>query len=39
MPKQLQPDDLKKHLYIVARKEMEGRETAMPGQEKSSRLY
>lgn len=30
------PDDLKKHLYIVASKEMEGRETATPGQKKAA---
>ncbi len=30
------PDDLKKHLYIVAGKEMEGRETATPGQKKAA---
>src|SRR5258705_10230792 len=29
-------DDLKKHLYIVASKEMEGRETATPGQKKAA---
>jgi Zn-dependent M28 family amino/carboxypeptidase len=29
-------DDLKKHLYIVAGKEMEGRETATPGQKKAA---
>jgi hypothetical protein len=29
-------DDLKKHLYIVASKEMEGRETASPGQKKAA---
>ena len=28
--------DLKKHLYIVASKEMEGRETATPGQKKAA---
>jgi hypothetical protein len=30
------PDDLKKHLYIVAGKEMEGRETATPGQKRAA---
>src|SRR5436190_2780480 len=30
------PDDMKKHLYIVASKEMEGRETATPGQRKAA---
>jgi hypothetical protein len=30
------PDDLKKHLYIVAGKEMEGRETATEGQRKAA---
>jgi len=30
------PDDLKKHLYIIASKEMEGRETATEGQRKAS---
>lgn len=30
------PDDLKKRLYIVASKEMEGRETATPGQKKAA---
>jgi hypothetical protein len=30
------PDDLKKHLYIVAGAEMEGRETASPGQKKAA---
>jgi hypothetical protein len=34
--KTITPDDLKKHLYIVASKEMEGRETAMPGQKKAA---
>src|SRR5262249_45959864 len=29
-------DDLKKHLYIIASKEMEGRETATEGQRKAS---
>jgi hypothetical protein len=29
-------DDLKKRLYIVAGREMEGRETAMPGQKKAA---
>jgi hypothetical protein len=28
--------DLKKHLYIIAGKEMEGRETATPGQRKAA---
>ena len=27
-------DDLKKNLFVIASKEMEGRETAMPGQKK-----
>ena len=30
------PEDLKKHLYIVASKEMEGRETATPGQKRAA---
>lgn len=30
------PDDLKKHLYIVAGKEMQGRETATEGQRKAA---
>lgn len=30
------PDDLKKHLFIVASAEMEGRETASPGQKKAA---
>jgi hypothetical protein len=34
--KTITPDDLKKHLAIVASKEMEGRETAMPGQKKAA---
>ena len=34
--KTITPGDLKKHLYIVASKEMEGRETAMPGQKKAA---
>jgi Peptidase family M28 len=34
--KTITPDDLKKHLFIVASKEMEGRETAMPGQKKAA---
>jgi Peptidase family M28 len=34
--KTITPDDLKKHLYIVASKEMEGRETATPGQKKAA---
>jgi len=34
--KTITPEDLKKHLYIVASKEMEGRETAMPGQKKAA---
>ena len=29
-------DDLKHHLYIVASKEMEGRETATPGQRRAA---
>jgi hypothetical protein len=34
--KTITTDDLKKHLYIVAGKEMEGRETATPGQRKAA---
>jgi hypothetical protein len=34
--KSITTDDLKKHLYIVAGKEMEGRETATPGQKKAA---
>ena len=34
--KTITPDDLEKHLYIVAGKEMEGRETATPGQKKAA---
>lgn len=34
--KTINPEDLKKHLYIVASKEMEGRETASPGQKKAA---
>jgi Peptidase family M28 len=34
--KTITPDDLKKHLYIIASKEMEGRETATPGQKKAA---
>src|SRR5215510_13905274 len=34
--KTISPDDLKKHLFIVASKEMEGRETATPGQKKAA---
>ncbi len=34
--KTITPDDLKRHLYIVASKEMEGRETATPGQKKAA---
>jgi peptidase M28-like protein len=34
--KTITPDDLKKHLYVVAGKEMEGRETATPGQKKAA---
>ena len=34
--KTITTDDLKKHLYIVASKEMEGRETATPGQKKAA---
>jgi len=37
--KSITPDDMKKHLYIVASKEMEGRETATLGQKKSCGLY
>jgi hypothetical protein len=34
--KTITPDDLKKHLFIIASREMEGRETAMPGQKKAA---
>ena len=34
--KTITTDDLKKHLFIVAGKEMEGRETATPGQKKAA---
>jgi hypothetical protein len=34
--KTITPDDLKRHLYIIAGKEMEGRETATPGQKKAA---
>ena len=34
--KTISPEDLKKHLYIVASAEMEGRETATPGQRKAA---
>lgn len=34
--KSITPEDLKKHLYIVAGAEMEGRETATPGQRKAA---
>ncbi len=34
--KTITANDLKKHLYIVASKEMEGRETATPGQRKAA---
>ena len=34
--KTITTDDLRKHLYIVAGKEMEGRETATPGQKKAA---
>jgi hypothetical protein len=34
--KTITPQDLKKHLYIIAGKEMEGRETATPGQKKAA---
>src|SRR5436853_7705569 len=34
--KTITADDLKRHLYIVASKEMEGRETATPGQKKAA---
>src|SRR5689334_12692173 len=30
------PDDLRRHLFIVASKEMEGRETATPGQKRAA---
>lgn len=34
--KTITPEDLKRHLYIVASAEMEGRETATPGQKKAA---
>ena len=34
--KTITADDLKRHLYIVAGKEMEGRETATPGQKRAA---
>ena len=34
--KTITTDDLRKHLYIIAGKEMEGRETATPGQKKAA---
>jgi hypothetical protein len=34
--KTITADDLKRHLYIVASKEMEGRETATPGQKRAA---
>lgn len=34
--KTITPEDLKRHLYIVAGPEMEGRETATPGQRKAA---
>src|SRR4030095_9056527 len=34
--KTITADDLRRHLYVVAGKEMEGRETAMPGQKKAA---
>lgn len=34
--KSITPDDLKQHLSIVASKEMEGRETATPGQKRAA---
>ena len=34
--KMITPADLRKHLYIVAGKEMEGRETATEGQRKAA---
>ncbi|MFI5128562.1 MAG: M28 family peptidase [Chitinophagales bacterium] len=34
--KTITTEDLKKHLYIVASREMEGRETATPGQKKAA---
>jgi peptidase M28-like protein len=34
--KTITPDDMKRHLYIVASKEMEGRETATPGQKRAA---
>ncbi len=34
--KTITADDLRKHLYIIASKEMEGRETATPGQKKAA---
>jgi hypothetical protein len=34
--KTITPQDLQKHLYIIASKEMEGRETATPGQKRAA---
>lgn len=34
--KTITPEDMKRHLYIVASKEMEGRETATPGQKRAA---
>ena len=34
--KTITPDDMKQRLYIVASKDMEGRETAMPGQKRAA---
>jgi hypothetical protein len=34
--KTITPEDLRRHLYIVAGKEMEGRETATPGQKRAA---
>jgi hypothetical protein len=34
--KTITPQDLRKHLYIIASKEMEGRETATPGQKRAA---
>src|SRR5687768_6801097 len=34
--KTITPADLKKHLFVVASAEMEGRETATPGQKKAA---
>lgn len=36
MASSITPDDMKKHLYIIAGKEMEGRDTPSPGLEKAA---